>query len=236
MTLSDDVARAFPEAQIRLLVARGLTNDTPWPEVDIRCKELTDAVAAGTAGVPAEDDPRITSWHDAYRSFGSNPRRTRSSVDALTRRLSRNGVLPRISGAVDAYNVVCVTFGTPAGAFDLDRLSERVDIRPSRPGDWFVPLGEPDAREEPRPGEVVYAQGQQVLTRHWNHRDADATKVTAATRDAVFLLERVSRTAVPDEQLDAAHRALEELVRPHAGQVSLLTVDALHPTADLNGG
>ena len=59
----------------------------------------------------------------------------------------------------------------------------------------FTPLGEPDVTEHPRPGEVIYTDAKSVLTRHWNHRDADRTKVTAGSVRIVFLLET---TAAPD--------------------------------------
>src|SRR5437762_488426 len=87
-----------------------------------------------------------------------------------------------------------------AGAADwLEESTEDVTVRFARAGDRFVPLGEPDTVEEPSLGEVVYAQGAEVLTRHWNHRDCDRTKLTAASTRAVVMLERVSAAAVGDD-------------------------------------
>ena len=36
---------------------------------------------------------------------------------------------------------------------------------------------------------VIYTDAASVLTRHWNHRDADRTKVTPVSSHIVFLLE-----------------------------------------------
>ncbi|MGC4981122.1 B3/B4 domain-containing protein [Streptomyces sp. DT193] len=235
LTVAPEMVKAFPEAQVRLVIAWGLRNDAPWPEAERAHDDLAAGLANETRQTLADDDERIASWHDAYRQFGTNPRRFRPSLDALNRRLRKNGRLPRISGAVDAYNVVSVTSGTPAGAFDLSRLTSDVQIRFAVSGDWFTPLGEPEKVEEPRPGEVVYAQGNQVLTRHWNHRDADATKVTADTRDAVFLLERVSRQAVPDVDMASAQDALAALLTPHAEELTLAVLDEQSPEATLKG-
>jgi len=79
-------------------------------------------------------------------------------------------------------------------------------VRPTR--DVFTPLGEPDVTEKPNDGEVVYAQGDRVLCRHWNHRDADQTKVGEETRNIVFMLERISETAVPTARLEEAQATL----------------------------
>ena len=59
----------------------------------------------------------------------------------------------------------------------------------------FSPLGEPDTTEHPRPGEVIYQDGTSVLTRHWNHRDAERTKVTPHSTHIAFLLETTESAA-----------------------------------------
>lgn len=212
VTLTAPVAAAYPHTEIRLVVARGLDTSTPF--ADLRAVE--ERVAAGWAPYD-ETGPEVGSWHAAFRAFGTNPRRIRPSVDALGRRLARTGRLPRINPAVDAYNLVSVTHGVPVGAFDLDRVPGDVEIRYAAGGDEFTPLDEPDVVEEPNPGEVVYAAGSVVLTRHWNHRDADLTKLTPATTNAVFILERVSAAVTT---LPAAEAELVALLAPHAESVS----------------
>src|SRR5256885_918080 len=84
--------------------------------------------------------------------------------------------------------------------------------------------GEPDGTERPGTGEVVYAQGNQVLTRHWNHRDCDQAKVTTESTSVVFVIERVSAAAVPDSVLAEAQQELAELVRPHATTIVLSNI------------
>ena len=229
--LSRDVSTTFPEAQIKLVAVRGLGNAKVWPETEAALRGLEERLAAGTWSPFGEEDQQVRSWHEAFRRFGTNPRRFRSSVDALSRRMAKSGVLPRINGAVDAYNYVSTSFGTPAGAFDLSELAGEVTIRTAISGDTFTPLGEPDAVEEPRPGEVVYAMGSQVLTRHWNHRDCDQTKVDDTSSDVVFVIERISAEAVPDDVLQAAQQSLLELIAGHAESVSACTLDADHPSA-----
>ena len=230
-TVHADVRARFPDLRVELVIATGLDNAGHWPEAE---SALAAAEADAAAGVItwSEDDPAIASWHAAYRAFGTNPRRTRPSVDALLRRLVRQGRLPRVNGAVDAYNATSVRFAVPAGAFDLDRLDAHVVIRPATADDRFTPLGEPDELETPGAGEVVYAQGTEVLTRHWNHRDAHHTRVRESTMSAVFMLERVS-TDVPAERLTDAAAHLASLLTPHAGSVTRSTLTAAAPEARL---
>ena len=48
---------------------------------------------------------------------------------------------------MDASNATSVRYAVPAGAFDVDQLAGRVDIRFAAPDDRFTPLGEPDEAE-----------------------------------------------------------------------------------------
>lgn len=215
LAVADEVRAAFPELHIVGVLVEGLDNRESWPDVDER---LTAVERSGTP--IGTDDPRIASWHDAYRRFGTNPRRQRPSVDALVRRLARSGRLPRVSPFVDAYNLVSVTHGVPAGAFDLDRVDGDITVRFARPGDVFTPLGEPGSVEEPHEGEVIYADAIGVLTRHWNHRDADRTKITTDSRRVLAVLEAVE--SAHHARVDAAVDELAALLAPRAKAVTVL--------------
>lgn len=192
---------------------------------------------AGPAGAAArrrhlaaadESDPRIGAWHTAYLSFGTNPRRSRPSVDALGRRLAKKGTPPRINPAVDSCNTVSVRHGLPAGAFDLDQVTGDVDIRYADGTETFTPLGEPDTVENPGPGEIVYTGATGVLTRHWNHRDAHRTRVTEDSSRVAFVLETLHADRDGDLPKVAADELLA-LLAPHAGQTAVRCLGPAQP-------
>jgi DNA/RNA-binding domain of Phe-tRNA-synthetase-like protein len=79
---------------------------------------------------------------------------------------------------------------------------------------------------------VVYVDAAGVLTRHWNHRDADRTKVTEHSRDLVFLLETV-RGKEFGPLLDKASEDLAALLRTRAGGVTAHRLTAASPQARL---
>jgi DNA/RNA-binding domain of Phe-tRNA-synthetase-like protein len=204
LVIDGTVREAYPEVLVAVLIAEGLDSSGDWGPAPLEW--ITPA---------GEDDPAIAAWHAVYRRFGTNPRRLRPSVEALSRRLARTGALPRINAPVDAYNSVSVRFVVAAGAFDLDAVRGDVVLRPAKEGDWFTPLGEPDEVEHPKAGEIVYADDVSVLTRHWNYRDAERTKVTSSSENAMFLLE----SADGPDRLDAAVDALRAILEPHARSV-----------------
>ncbi|MEU6105079.1 B3/B4 domain-containing protein [Streptomyces flaveolus] len=228
--ISPAVADAFPDTLVTLVTADGLRGREPWPDTAAALESLEQRLADGTWQPADETDPRIEAWHTAYRSFGTNPRRVRPSVDALGRRMTKKGTLPRINPAVDSYNAVSVRHGLPAGAFDLGHVTGDVEIRHADGTEGFTPLGEPDTVENPRPGEIIYADAAGVLTRHWNHRDAHRTRVTEDSAHVAFVLETLHATR-DGHLLKAAAEELQGLLVPHAAETRILELTRDQPRA-----
>ncbi|WP_086561081.1 B3/B4 domain-containing protein [Streptomyces africanus] len=228
--LTPAVAEAFPDTLIALVTATGLRGREPWPHTATALEELEQRLSDGTWRPADETDPRIEAWHTAYRSFGTNPRRIRPSVDALGRRLAKKGTLPRINPAVDSYNAVSVRHGLPAGAFDLSRVAGDVAIRYADGTESFTPLGEPDTVEHPKAGEIIYADATGVLTRHWNHRDAHRTRVTEDSTHVAFVLETL-RAPRDGGLLKAAAEELQGLLAPHAARTAVHHLGPAGPEA-----
>ncbi len=180
---------------IGVLTLSGVDNSGSPPAAT----ELHAAACAELASQPREavlGDPRITLWREIYRSMGTSPKKFRSSVEALARRVLSSGALPRISTVVDVYNVASVAYLLPFGAFDASAVSGSLRVRFSPGGESFAPLGT-DELQHTDAGEVVYSDDKHVLTRRWNHRDCDATKVTPESTDVVVLGEAASDGLVP---------------------------------------
>ncbi|MEH0639510.1 phenylalanine--tRNA ligase beta subunit-related protein [Streptomyces bottropensis] len=226
------VTDAFPDTLIALVTATGLRAREPWPHTATALEDLEQQLADGTWQPADDSDPRIEAWHTAYRSFGTNPRRIRPSVDALGRRLAKKGTLPRINPAVDSYNAVSVRRGLPAGAFDLAHVTGDVDIRYADGTESFTPLGEPDTVEQPKPGEIIYADADTVLTRHWNHRDAHRTRVTEDSTHVAFALETLHATR-DGALLAAAVEDLQGLLAPHTTQTAVHYLSPAGPEATI---
>ncbi|MFK4692725.1 B3/B4 domain-containing protein [Streptomyces pristinaespiralis] len=214
LRISPDVSDAFPDTLIAVVTATGMRGHESWPATTAALEELEARLADGAWAPADENDPRIEAWHAVYRAFGTNPRRIRPSVDALGRRLAKKGTLPRINPAVDSYNAVSVCHGLPAGAFDLDHVTGDVEIRHADGSESFTPLGEPGTVENPKPGEVIYTDTTDVLTRHWNHRDAHRTRVTEDSTRVAFVLETVAATR-DGHLLTTAAGDLQALLQPH---------------------
>jgi len=199
-----DVFDRYPEAHIGVLTARDMEVVHSDPGLERMKIGALSVAEEKIGGEPATRHPFIASWRQMYRSFGTKPGDYRPSAEALVRRALKTGGLPTINTAVDAYNAVSLRHLIPMGGFDLDRVAGDIRLRFSAGGEEFTPLGS-DKTEETYVGEVVYADDERILTRRWNYRDCDETKITEETRNAVLFIdgpEGVPRSSVEKALLD----------------------------------
>jgi len=204
----------YPSVHIGVLVGLGLRNTPVHPTVEEAKHESLSSLKGGLGDGPATRHPFIASWREMYRSFGTKAADYRPSSEALARRALKEGALPRINAAVDAYNAVSLRHLVPMGGFDLDKVRGCIVLRHSEGGEEFIPLG-PAAAEETYPGEVVYADEVRILTRRWNYRDCDETKITTGTINVAMFVD--GSPAIPRDVVDTALKDLEELLRVSCG-------------------
>ncbi len=199
------VIEKYPEVHIGVLVGLNMDNRRQIPGLLQLQKEAVRRAQEHVGDQPPSRHPHIASWRELYRSFGTKPGDYHPSAEALIRRCIKSGELPRINNAVDLYNIVSVRHVIPMGGFDLDTVDGDIYLRFSDGGEGFMPLGARDA-EQTYPGEVVYADDSRILTRRWNYRDADATKITEKTRNLVMFID-----ATPEIPRLKVQEALDEL-------------------------
>jgi DNA/RNA-binding domain of Phe-tRNA-synthetase-like protein len=155
--------------------------------------------------------PHISSWRDAYKSFGAKPQRTRNSLEALTRRVEGNG-LPRVNRLTDIYNAISVKHQIPLGGEDLDKYQGAPFlIRSDGKEDFETVVDGQTTTEHPDRGEVVWCDEKGVTCRRWNWRQGPRTALTDNTTKALFILDALS--PITDDALVAAAEDLAEALK-----------------------
>lgn len=226
-----DIIKEHPEIHIGVLVGTRMDNTRQIPELYQLQKQAIREAQTQIGDQPPTKHPHIASWRELYRSFGTKPGDYRPSAEALIRRCIKTGMLPRINNAVDLYNVVSVRHVIPMGGFDLDSVDGDIYLRFSDGDETFIPLG-PGEPEQTYKGEVVYADDSRILTRRWNYRDADSTKINEKTRSLVMFVD-----ATPEISLGKVEGALAELKALYdkhcGGQYSTCVASKENPVIDI---
>ena len=94
---------------------------------------------------------------------------------------------------MDFYNAISLNHLVAAGAFDLDPLEGDIKLRLTCEGDQFTALDQDEAILVD-PGEVAYASGSTILTRHFMWRQA-RTGLVHQHSTRIFLVSEVPAVA-----------------------------------------
>lgn len=68
------------------------------------------------------EHPHIAPWREEYRQFGAKPKKYRSSIENLIRRISKGEEIRHINKLVDIYNIISLKYVIPVGGEDLDKM------------------------------------------------------------------------------------------------------------------
>jgi DNA/RNA-binding domain of Phe-tRNA-synthetase-like protein len=180
-SISKDIFTKFPAYCRGVVIARDVTNGKS-PEELVSALRLAEAsLGERLSAETLTSHPQIESWREAYRSAGIKPGDFRPSVEALARRVLKKDPLPLISTLVDLGTLMSIQYLVPIGAHALDFVTQDIELRLATGEEVFEPFGS-DTIEHPNPGEIVFVEGNTVLTRRWTWRQAKHTLVVPETK------------------------------------------------------
>ena len=162
-------------------------------------------VLAGLGDTPLSDLPSIAAWRRAFTSFGVKPTQYRNAVEALLRRLTKQGDIPSINTLVDTANMVSITSRLPVAVFDQRHVTGSTTVRHADGTERFTDLGgtEPIA---PLVGEVVFVDDAGLVSaRRWCWRQSDQSAARDDTTEAIITVEGQHGGANSDVEQAVTH-------------------------------
>lgn len=230
-SIADEVFSVFPDYVRGVVIARDLENGPSPAELTALLRDAEETLRKELGEGNPADHPRIASWREAFRSIGMKPAEFRSSIEAMARRVVRGQKLPSINALVDLGNVLSLRYIVPAGGHSLDDVTEDIELRPARGDESFVPFGETE-KESPLPGEFIFAEGDEVLTRRWCWRQANHTLTLPETRTFIFNVDAMPPVG-RDEAAQICREAEELIVRFCGGKCRTDFLSASTPRISL---
>jgi DNA/RNA-binding domain of Phe-tRNA-synthetase-like protein len=210
LRIDPSVLDRFPAYSAIVLYARDLHNGPSDPESAGWLREAEAHARRELGESPTASHPHLAAWREAFSAFGSKPSKFLCSAEALLKRMLKGDAIPSINRVVDAYNAVSIRHVLPAGGEDLDRLESDLVLTFASGEEPFDLLGGDGAPERPDPGEAVWKDSAGVTCRRWNWRQCRRTRLTEETRNAYFVIDRLS--PYPIAILHAAADELKDLL------------------------
>ena len=188
--IQEDIFREHPSFRRGIVVAKNVNNSGPSRTLEAK---LEEAVAdAPKHPIDIKSDPRTTVWNEAHRQFKSNPNKYPPAHCALLKRVQKPGIrIPFINKIVAIMNINSIRDVIPVGGDDIMRARGNLELRYADGNETFTPLGNPDVKEQPVPGEVIYVvtESNEVMCRRWNWRNGHATRIAEDTRIIVMNID-----------------------------------------------
>lgn len=180
----------FPGIRFVVAITHGVQNDCHNSGVD---SALTDAWSQarsiGFQYTNPQSHPRVEVWGERMKSVGSSRKHFPSSIESILRRAMKAPEPFHINPIVDFYNSVSLRHIVPVGGFDIDQIKD-LQLRFSEPGDIFQELSSESDTAVPVPaGEIVYADGSTVLTRHFVWRQSKIGAIHPNTQNVLLVSE-----------------------------------------------
>jgi DNA/RNA-binding domain of Phe-tRNA-synthetase-like protein len=236
MLISIDPAlfRAFPGYVRHVVLAEGLDNSRgpeALPELEALLREAEAAVRADKAYTELKTHPRLASWREAFQAFGVNPNKCPPSICNLIKRVRGGAALPFINPLVCIFNVVSLHHGIPAGGDDLDKVAGGVRLGYADGTETYVPLGQPEARETPHPGEIILVDtgNGDVFCRAWVWRNGHNSRIESATARVLINIDALM-PVTPAGGRAAAEEVADLVGRFCGGTTRIVQLDAGQPS------
>ena len=133
-----------------------------------------------------KEDPVVRAYRDFYWKINIDPTKTRPSGEALRRRISRNGKLPRINNVVDIGNLVSADTLVPIGIYDESRFKYPITLRLSNGTENFYGIGKKEP-EKVAPNIPILVDSEGIVMHIYPHRDSQLTNVIETTKDVLIV-------------------------------------------------
>jgi DNA/RNA-binding domain of Phe-tRNA-synthetase-like protein len=230
--IKNEVFEIFPDLKIGIVVGKGLTIGKRTPGNDRIIKQNTGILLETTQDKTLQDFPNIKAWRETYRAFNVNPKKKKPTAEAFLRRIVKGDMFPAINSAVDAYLAVELLTMLPIGGYDLRTIEGDIVLKVSPGGEQFIPIGGDDVQET-NPGEIIYTDDKRVLTRNWNYKDCDHTKITEDSTDIILASEIALNTINADDLTTTIDKIVEYESLCCGGEYKTYYLDRENPVASL---
>lgn len=209
-----------------LVVVRGANNTAANADVQTALRDTERRFAAEYTLESLLADPRIASWREAFKLFGMSPSEFRPAHEALARRAVQAKPLPSVNSLVDIGNAMSLEKLIPIGIHPIENFAGQLALKRATGIELFKPLGSAKM-ENPKPGEIIFADNLSVHARAWVWRQAQCSMTLPATRDVVVHVD-----ALPPAEASTVGVICNEVAsrihRACGGTSSILIMSAGH--------
>lgn len=212
--VAPEIFSQFPNFRRVVVLADKVDNHGEKQELLNLLRQSEESVR-GESLAAFPDLPRLTIWVDAFKALGINPKKTPPSVINMIKRVRGGKELPYINSLVSIFNCLSLQNILSCGGDDLELVGGDLALTISDGTEMYSPLGQPEVREHPKPGEVIYMDtaSKEVFCRCWCWKNGDVSKLTESTKRTAINIDGMLPAFTVDQLLEIGRQAADLLTR-----------------------
>ena len=232
LIVDSKIFEAFPNFLLGAVVVKNINNQKNKDKTEDILRQAEKETVQKYQGSEVIEISEIACWRDAYRVFGSKPKEYPSSLESVMRRVLKENQLPSINPLVNIYNAMSLFSLLPAGGEDIDKIKGGISLTYASSAEAPIKLLGDDKEEAPYEGEIIYKDEVGALCRRWNWREAERTKLTYETKNAILVLEAI--IPLKKEELKNALEKMKEYIEGYCGGMcSFFILESKNPEETL---
>ena len=207
----------FPGFRRAVVVAENIDNRGQSEELLSLLRRAEEEVR-GEALASFPDLPKLNIWVEAFRVLGLNPKKHPPSIVNMIKRVRSGKDLPYINTLVAIFNWAALHYTLSCGGDDLATVRGNLILTEADGSEFYSPLGQPEVREHPAPGEVIYMDdaAKEIFCRAWCWKNGDPSKLLPETRRAAINIDGMLPAFSLEELLEIAEQVSAK-VRQYTG-------------------
>jgi tryptophanyl-tRNA synthetase len=183
--ISSEVRAKFPDLQEALMPVYGVKVEK---DESILTEDDFKDLLKGKTEEQFFDQEDFKLFREFAKDLKINLKKNPPSVEFLYKQFKKTGKIPHINNIVDSANKVALETFVATGTFDMDKIEGDMNLRFTREGEEFRPLGG-DIEYLPA-GLVVIADENKILNL-FPFRDSIYQKITEKTKNVLILADKM---------------------------------------------
>jgi len=173
---------------VAFLLLRGLARDRPAHAIDRALARVVADLLATQSYEALAATRELAGYRELHARFGKTGRQYLAAPESLFKLLFKRGAWRAVDPLIDAYTLISLQTRVSIGAHDAQRLRLPLRLQPTVGGERVLLIGEANPSVLTA-NEYGYRDADGQLLGRMACRQAEATKVTADTRDVIFILQ-----------------------------------------------
>ncbi|MFA6917881.1 MAG: arginine--tRNA ligase [Candidatus Gracilibacteria bacterium] len=190
--IEKSIFEQHPDLKIGLIVIRLVDNSRRNSNLESLLRGVCAQKNREFAVKDVNSEAKIMTWNQAYGKFGINPEKCPCSTARLLNKLKEKGKIDHVNSMVDLCNYFSLKYLLPIRVDDLDWLCGDLVLQFTKGGEAFRKIDSIDVVEA-KEGEVAYMDKGGIISRYWNHKRCERTKVTPKTMNVGIFVEDLSK-------------------------------------------